>query len=248
MSKYTTGELARLTGVSVRTVQYYDDRGILSPSELSEGGRRLYSERELRKMKIICFLRSVGISINGVSLILSERDGEKIVSLLLDEQKKAVTEELRARQEQLDTILKFERELRQLNGFSVESIGDIAHVMKDNEKLKKMRLTMLLSGIPISLFQIASIVLWITRGLWWLFLIWAGAAALYGILISIYYFKRTAYICPECHEVFKSSFKEAFFAHHTPRMRTLICPKCGKKSLCLEVYDKRRLKENDEKV
>ena len=47
MSKYTTGELAKLCGVTVRTVQYYDARGILIPSELSEGGRRLYSEDDL---------------------------------------------------------------------------------------------------------------------------------------------------------------------------------------------------------
>ena len=36
MSKYTTGEIAKLCGVTVRTVQYYDTRGILIPSELSE--------------------------------------------------------------------------------------------------------------------------------------------------------------------------------------------------------------------
>ena len=60
MSNYTTGELAKLCGVSVRTVQYYDDRGILKPSELSEGGRRLYSEDDLHRMKIICFLREAG--------------------------------------------------------------------------------------------------------------------------------------------------------------------------------------------
>ena len=41
MSKYTTGEIAKLCGVSVRTVQYYDSRNILVPSALSEGGRRL---------------------------------------------------------------------------------------------------------------------------------------------------------------------------------------------------------------
>lgn len=42
MSKYTTGEIAKLCGVSVRTVQYYDTRGILTPSELTEGGRRIF--------------------------------------------------------------------------------------------------------------------------------------------------------------------------------------------------------------
>lgn len=61
MSKYTTGEIAKLCGVSVRTVQYYDERGILIPSELSEGGRRLYSEDDYKKLKIICFLRDAGI-------------------------------------------------------------------------------------------------------------------------------------------------------------------------------------------
>ena len=47
MSKYTTGEIEKLCGVSVRTVQYYDTRSILVPSELSEGGRRLYTEDDL---------------------------------------------------------------------------------------------------------------------------------------------------------------------------------------------------------
>ena len=48
MSKYTTGEVAKLCGVTVRTVQYYDTRGILAPSELSEGGRRLCLCFEIR--------------------------------------------------------------------------------------------------------------------------------------------------------------------------------------------------------
>ena len=48
MSKYTTGELAKLCGVSVRTVQFYDTKGLLPPSELSEGGRRLYSDDDLQ--------------------------------------------------------------------------------------------------------------------------------------------------------------------------------------------------------
>ncbi|MBR1845644.1 MAG: MerR family DNA-binding transcriptional regulator, partial [Oscillospiraceae bacterium] len=37
--KYSTGEVAKRCGVTVRTVQYYDTRGILVPAELSEGGR-----------------------------------------------------------------------------------------------------------------------------------------------------------------------------------------------------------------
>ena len=49
MSKFTTGEMAKLCGVTVRTVQYYDTRNILVPSEITEGGRRLSSEADLQK-------------------------------------------------------------------------------------------------------------------------------------------------------------------------------------------------------
>lgn len=52
---YTTGELAKLADVSVRTVQYYDQRGILSPTELTEGGRRLYTEADLDHLLLTGF-------------------------------------------------------------------------------------------------------------------------------------------------------------------------------------------------
>ena len=90
MSKYTTGELAKLCNVSVRTVQYYDTRNILVPSELSEGGRRLYSEEDLKRMKIICFLRDAGISINDIGKVLSEENTESVISILLNQQEEAL--------------------------------------------------------------------------------------------------------------------------------------------------------------
>ena len=74
MSKYTTGELAKLCGVTVRTVQYYDTRGILSPSELSEGGRRLYTDDDLRQLRIICFLRDMGLPIDAIGQLLAEEE------------------------------------------------------------------------------------------------------------------------------------------------------------------------------
>ena len=96
-NQYTTGEIAKLCGVSVRTVQYYDDRGILIPSALSEGGRRLYSEEDLKRMRIICFLREVGLPINSIAALFAEDKPETIISLLLDEQEKTLREELAER-------------------------------------------------------------------------------------------------------------------------------------------------------
>ena len=89
MSKYTTGEIAKLCGVTVRTVQYYDTRGVLVPSALSEGGRRLYSEADLRRMKVICFLRELDLPIDSIRQLLSEEHPERVLTLLLEQQEAA---------------------------------------------------------------------------------------------------------------------------------------------------------------
>jgi len=244
MSKYTTGEIAKLCGVSVRTVQYYDSRNILVPSELSEGGRRLYSEDDLKRMRIICFLREAGVPINSIGELFAEKHPEKVISILLDQQEQTLREELEEQQKKLSIVETIKRELKEVKNFSVESIGDIAFVMKNKNKLRKMRWLMVLTGIPVTVLQWVSIVLWITHGLWWLFAIWACVAVPWGIVVSINYFKRVAYICPECHEVFRPRFKEVFWAYHTPKMRRLTCPKCGHKGLCVEVYAEKEDKNN----
>ena len=236
MSKYTTGEIAKLCGVSVRTVQYYDSRNILIPSALSEGGRRLYSEEDLQRMRIICFLREAGIPINSIGELFREEHPEKVISILLEQQAQALREEIAEGQKKLSIIATLQRAAKDMEHFSVESIGDIAYIMKDKKKLSKMRLTMVLTGIPVTALQWTSIILWITQGLWWLFVIWACVAILWGTIVSAHYFKRIAYICPECHAVFKPRFKEVFWAYHTPKMRRLTCPKCGQKRMCVEVY------------
>ncbi|NLD88616.1 MAG: MerR family transcriptional regulator [Clostridiales bacterium] len=237
MSMYTTGEIAKLCGVSVRTVQYYDSRKILVPSELSEGGRRLYTEDDLKRMEIICFLRETGLPINSISALLAEEKPEKIILILLEQQEQALHEELSERQKKLHMIENIKRELKGLERFSVDSIGDIANIMKNRNKLRKLRATLLITGIPVTALQWVSIILWIMKGIWWLFALWVGVAAVYGVWVSVYYFKNVAYICPECHAVFKPGFKEAFWAYHTPKMRRLTCPKCGYRGLCVEVYD-----------
>lgn len=244
MSKYTTGEIAKLCGVSVRTVQYYDSRNILVPSELSEGGRRLYSEDDLKRMRIVCFLRRAGLPINSIGELFAEEHPETIISILLGQQEQALRKELEEQQEKLRIIEDIQRELREIENFSVESIGDIAHIMEQKNKLKKMHGFMLLTGIPVTVLQWTSIVLWITNGLWQLFVIWVCIAALWGTSTFICYAGRVAYICPECHEVFQARYKEIFWAYHTPRVRRVTCPKCGKKRLCVEVYADREGKSN----
>ena len=236
MSKYTTGELAKLCGVTVRTVQYYDTRGILIPSELSEGGRRLYSEGDLKRMNIICFLRGLDIPIDAISQILKEEHPEKVISLLIEQQEKALADEISEKQGKLEKLRELKNGLKNKAAYSLESIGDIAVVMESRKKMKKLHRMMILTGIPVTALQWFSIIFWILRGVWWPFIVWLLVAAVWGTLVSLYYFTHIKYICPECHEVFRPAFKEAFWANHTPTARKLTCTACGCKGFCVEIW------------
>jgi DNA-binding transcriptional MerR regulator/DNA-directed RNA polymerase subunit RPC12/RpoP len=234
VSKYTTGEVAKLCGVTVRTVQYYDTRGILVPSELTEGGRRLYSEEDVKRMKVICFLRDLGLSIDSIRQLLSEEDPGSVISLLLDQQEKVLEKEIGERKEQLHKLEELKAGLKSVPSFELESIGDIATIMTNKEKLRRFRMTLLFTAMPVGIFQWTSIILWIARGIWWPFLVWAIMAIPYAIWVSRWYFRKVDYICPQCHTVFKPAFREAFWAKHTPTTRKLTCPSCGHHGFCVE--------------
>ena len=233
--KYTTGEIAKICGVTVRTVQYYDKRSLLIPSELTEGGRRLYSEDDVKKLKVICFLRDLGLSIDQIAQLFDEENPEAVISLLLDQQEKTLRSEIAEREEQVKKITELRSGMKTIGFRSIESIGDIAYIMKNKKELRKVHLTLLGVAIPLGILQWSSIILWITKGIWWLFLVWAILAVPYAVWASKWYFRRVAYICPQCHEVFKPTFKEAFWANHTPAARKLTCPACGHHGFCVEV-------------
>ena len=237
MSKYTTGEMAKLCGVTVRTVQYYDARNILVPSALSEGGRRLYSEENLKRLKLICFLRELGLPIDTISQLFSEEDPGSVTSLLLEQQEAAVRQALEKEQRKLDALTQLRRELKGVRHFSLESITDIAQVMENRKNLRKLHTTMLVTGIPFTLLEVGAIILWIATGIWWPAAVYLAAMVPYGVWVSRYYFSRVAYICPQCHGVFKPNFKEAFFARHTPHTRKLTCTACGHHGFCVETWE-----------
>lgn len=237
MSKYTTGELAKFCDVSVRTVQYYDSRKILVPSELSEGGRRLYSENDLQKLKIICFLRSVDVPITSIAKLFEEENPEKVIAILLEQQMKECKDEMSECQKKIQMLEQIERGMKMMESFSVESIGDIAHIMKNVKKLRKTRMTMLAVGLVMELIEWATLILWIVKGIWIPFVVGLPIIIGLGIWITKFYFNRVVYICPECHNVFRPRFKEAFFANHTPTTRKLTCTKCGHKGFCVETCE-----------
>lgn len=60
------GEVAKKMGITVRTLQYYHKEGLFSPSAESEGGRRLYTDKDLVTLHQIMSLKSLGFSLDDI--------------------------------------------------------------------------------------------------------------------------------------------------------------------------------------
>lgn len=235
---YSTGDVAKICGISVRTVQYYDNRELVVPSGISEGGRRLYSSEDLSKMKIVCFLRDLNIPINTVAKILKENNSKKVISLLLKEQKTILQKEIKDKNEKLKILNGLEDCLEdRLSADLIDRVNYKVEEMenkKDKKALWKIRGTILGVGIPLEIIEIVTLIYGIKTGTWWPFVIGMILAILGAIWISKFYLTKVNYICPECNKIFKANFKEAFWANHTPNTRKLTCPHCRVKSFCVE--------------
>lgn len=76
----TISQVAELTGVSTRTLQYYDEIGLLNPSELTQSGYRLYNDEALQKLQQILFFKELGFKLKEISEILQKPDFDKIAT------------------------------------------------------------------------------------------------------------------------------------------------------------------------
>lgn len=159
MLKYTTGELAKLCDVSVRTVQYYDEKDLVKPIELTQGGRRIYNEDGLKKMRQICMLKALGLSLDSIKGILKSETQNKILLLLLDEQSRQINEEIKDKQKQQEIIKTLKENICNAETISVNSISDIENIMNGKKKLKRTYSLVIIFGVIMDIIQIATIIL-----------------------------------------------------------------------------------------
>jgi len=89
---WKVGELARETGLTVRTLHHYDQLGLLSPLSRTQGGHRCYTSDDVRRLSRIVALRSLGISLEEIGTLL---DGEPDPVGLLRRQLDVVEEHIR---------------------------------------------------------------------------------------------------------------------------------------------------------
>ena len=84
MSEYwTVGEFARRAGVTVRTVQFYDQQKLLAPSAKGPQNRRLYSKEDERELQRILVLKFLGNSLSDIRKVLAHKlEGGELTELI----------------------------------------------------------------------------------------------------------------------------------------------------------------------
>jgi DNA-binding transcriptional MerR regulator len=78
---YTVGKVAAMSGVSVRTLHFYDETGLLKPAYLGANGYRFYEEPQLLILQQILFYRELGFELKQIKTILRRRGFQKIAAL-----------------------------------------------------------------------------------------------------------------------------------------------------------------------
>jgi MerR family transcriptional regulator, thiopeptide resistance regulator len=78
MKDYTVRELARLSGVSVRTLHYYDACGLLKPARVGANRYRYYGEAQLLRLQQILLHRSCGLSLQAVAALLDDGEASQL--------------------------------------------------------------------------------------------------------------------------------------------------------------------------
>jgi len=131
-AQFKVGELAGRTGVSVRTLHYYDEIGLLSPSHHSQGGYRLYSKADVERLLRIKSLQQLGFSLQEIKQCLDRPDYAPlaVVELHIACLERSIDEQRRLR-ERLEVIA---HELRKHAEPSVVEFMETIDVMSKMEQ------------------------------------------------------------------------------------------------------------------
>lgn len=239
MSEYTIGDLAKKLNITTRTIRYYDQKGLVKPIRVSESGYRLYSDEQIRQLKLIIFLKELGFSLKDIQKILEDKNGDKLIDLLLEDQLKRNKVETQKLEEQNKKIVQLQKVLSKPN--NIAEVTDITKIMNNETRYKEVTRSMWkLSAVEIAveLMGVAFIAYFIINKM--NTAVYISVTVLVAILIAMsvvllkIYYQKVAYICPNCDYKFVPELKTFMFAAHTPHTRRLCCPNCHKKSYCLE--------------
>lgn len=128
----TVKEISELTGISVRTLHYYDEIGLFAPTEKSEAGYRLYDDKALETLQQILFFREFDIPLKEIKAVMDNPDLDKN-QILKMQRKMLLAKQQRIEQliANIDDILKGENHM-DFAIFDKTEVEELFQTMLDN--------------------------------------------------------------------------------------------------------------------
>ncbi|MCL2364516.1 MAG: MerR family transcriptional regulator [Defluviitaleaceae bacterium] len=119
------GEMAKKAGITVRTLQYYDTEGLLLPSAASDGGFRLYDDKDMVRLIQILMLKQLGLPLSEIKKRLTHLDTPQDVLTMLAEQAAQVRSKIKTLTDSLEAMESLSTEIAQIEAVNFKKYADI---------------------------------------------------------------------------------------------------------------------------
>lgn len=132
--EYTVNKLAAISGVTTRTLRYYDEIDLLKPARINTSGYRIYGRNEVNKLQQILFFRALDVSLDDIKLILNSDQYDEVKTL------KSHYDELLSKRAHLDLLINnVQKTIEEVEGRRTMSDkekfeGLKKQLLEDNEK------------------------------------------------------------------------------------------------------------------
>lgn len=130
--KIKIGELARQTGLTVRTLRYYEEAGLLIPSERMESGYRLYGDEEIEKLHQILSLKQLGLSLAEIRTCL--KDPGFSLERMIHNQLKQLENEIEIQKQMYHQLEMLADYIQRSEKISVDELVKTIRIMKTQHK------------------------------------------------------------------------------------------------------------------
>jgi DNA-binding transcriptional MerR regulator len=136
----TAGKFAKRAGVTLRTIRYYDEKGLLTPSEHSDSGYRLYNEADFARLQKILTLKYLGFSLEDIKAIIEKDVNYNNFKSSLDMQKRALEDKIRHMSKVAEAITEAEVMLENAEELDWGSFVNIIKTINmENEWVKQFK-------------------------------------------------------------------------------------------------------------
>ncbi|TKI58916.1 MerR family transcriptional regulator [Brevibacillus antibioticus] len=127
-SHWKVGELAKIAGITIRTLRFYDQIGLFSPSGYSPSGYRLYTEKDISRLQQILSLKELGLSLEQIKAVMAgdQLSLSDIVTIQIDSLKESIL----MQQKLLHELENVSSRMQRNEPFTVEHFMNIIRTMR----------------------------------------------------------------------------------------------------------------------